>query len=369
MIYDTFLGVCHIAESLADNMGQKFGGAHIDKLDSPGHYTNMVALSDLPPRCDPGRFYIVYPGVFVTLDNCVSINFSGLRVHGGSPPIAAEGTTEEELEWGARFIGVEYAKTGPTGPEHKMPLMQLEPDSILSISPELLRPGCVLLDVSIHCTSTLICLFRDFNLKKKFNVATFVTEGPTIMSPSSIMGFLVRCLLLLAVTMMSQLPSGMDVRIDSDAFVGSLSFVDRDGSRKRLSSWADGPGWRRTDAETKFVEAAVEFDGHNDLVDQREHTALMRKRWNAHQQKYGGHIPSVVCCVAGYHPLEGWTEGDPIKKIQPLKFEHEKNRNKKPRKNKGKGKVPSEWETSEDGMWAITTYSPSLFHYSFVYLM
>lgn len=122
-------------------MGKKFGAAHIDQLDSPGHFTNMVALSDLPVGCDPGRFYIVYPGIFCTLDNFVAVNFSGLRVHGGSPPIATRETTEYEMQSSARFIGVSYSKTGPTSAEHKMPLMQVESDKILSITPEMLRPG------------------------------------------------------------------------------------------------------------------------------------------------------------------------------------------------------------------------------------
>lgn len=123
-------------------MGEQFGGAHIDQLDSPGHYTNMIALSDLPEEADPGRFYIVYPGIFCTLANFVSVNFSGLRVHGGSPPIATKTTLAEALDWAARCTIVSYAKIGPTSSEHKMPLLQLDhdPDNILSITPEMLRP-------------------------------------------------------------------------------------------------------------------------------------------------------------------------------------------------------------------------------------
>lgn len=141
LLFKFSLIVVFEAETLADNMGMKFGGAHIDQHDSPGHFTNMVALSDLPDGCDPGRFYIPYPGVFCTLHNFVSVNFSGLRVHGGSPPIAAEGTTVFELRWGTRCTIVSYAKTGPTTTEHKVPIVQLESDSVLSITPEMMRPG------------------------------------------------------------------------------------------------------------------------------------------------------------------------------------------------------------------------------------
>lgn len=118
----------------------QFGGAHIDELDSPRHFTNMLSLSDLPPGTDPGRFFIVYPGVFCTLDNFVAMNFSGLRVHGGSPPIASKDATKDELSWAARFGVVSYAKAGPTSYEQKIPLVQLEPNWILSITPEMLRP-------------------------------------------------------------------------------------------------------------------------------------------------------------------------------------------------------------------------------------
>lgn len=122
-------------------MGMKFGGAHIDQLDSPGHFTNMIGLSDLPDGCDPGRFFVVYPGVFCTLHNFVGANFSGLRVHGGSPPIAARGTTVYERKWAARCCLVSYAKTGPTSTEHKMPLAQVDADSVLCITPEMMRLG------------------------------------------------------------------------------------------------------------------------------------------------------------------------------------------------------------------------------------
>lgn len=120
-------------------MGVKFGGAHIDRLDAPGHFTNMVGLSDLPDGCDPGRFFIVYPGVFCTLHNFVAANFSGLRVHGGSPPIALRSTSRSAKIWATRCGLISYSKTGPTSPEHKMPLAQVDPDSVLCVTPEMLR--------------------------------------------------------------------------------------------------------------------------------------------------------------------------------------------------------------------------------------
>lgn len=122
-------------------MGEKFGGAHIDENDAPGHFTNMISLSDLPAGWDPGRFFVVYPGVFCTLNNFVSANFSGLRVHGGSPPLAPKDASVLELNWATRCNVVGYSKIGPTSTKRKMPLVQLEPHSVISVTPEILSPG------------------------------------------------------------------------------------------------------------------------------------------------------------------------------------------------------------------------------------
>src|SRR6266498_4344472 len=87
-----------IAATLKDAMGE-FGEKHCDKKDNPAYYTHMTAMSDLPDDYDPGRFFILYPGVFVSLENYKSINFSGLRFHGGTPPRAPPGADPATLQW------------------------------------------------------------------------------------------------------------------------------------------------------------------------------------------------------------------------------------------------------------------------------
>lgn len=158
----------------------------------------------------------------------------------------------------------------------------------------------------------------DFQLTKKIDATTFITEGPTIMSPSSVMSFLVRCFLLLVVTMVSQLPGELGAKVDSDSFLASFSFIDSDGARKRVGPWMDGPGWRRSNSPSS---ASSPIDGMGaDLVDQKAHLDSQRRLWTEHQNKCGGHIPSAVCTVADITPLEGWSDGDPLEKIKPLRF-------------------------------------------------
>lgn len=66
----------------------------------------MTVNSDLPEDYDPGNFYLLYLGVFVVLDPLISVNFCGVRYHGGSPPTAPEGQTVKP--WAYRFVTVSY---------------------------------------------------------------------------------------------------------------------------------------------------------------------------------------------------------------------------------------------------------------------
>lgn len=147
------------------------------------------------------------------------------------------------------------------------------------------------------------------------------------MPPSSMGTFLARCLLLLVVTIISQLPNELGLKIDSDRFLSSFSYVDVDGERRRVGPWAEGPGWRSVDA------ADASEDEPGDLIEQTEHISTRRMEWTLHLNKCGGHIPSVVCCVANIPPLNGWSPGDPLHKMKALPFGN--------RKKKEKGSGPS----------------------------
>ncbi|KAI0735721.1 hypothetical protein C8Q76DRAFT_609997 [Earliella scabrosa] len=65
-----------------------FAGKHIDRKDSPGAITCMVTSNHLSKGVHPGYFLIGELGVAVEQEGLVITCFSGLRHHGGFPPIA-----------------------------------------------------------------------------------------------------------------------------------------------------------------------------------------------------------------------------------------------------------------------------------------
>ena len=102
-----------IGATLKDSMGD-FGAEHRDKKDNPAYVTHMIAVSDLPDDYDPGRFFILYPGIFVSLNNYKSINFSGLHFHGGTPLRAPPDANPATLQWATQFCLIHYPPRGQT---------------------------------------------------------------------------------------------------------------------------------------------------------------------------------------------------------------------------------------------------------------
>ncbi|KAK1217860.1 hypothetical protein PQX77_019480 [Marasmius sp. AFHP31] len=86
-----------------------FGGVHRDGFDAAANFSNMTCCSDLPKGYEGGRFHFVELGVYVRLEGVQLIGFSGLRYHGGTPPLAPQG---EELDPSAyRFVHILYPQS------------------------------------------------------------------------------------------------------------------------------------------------------------------------------------------------------------------------------------------------------------------
>ena len=92
-----------IGQSLSEDLGF-FGGAHINRNDSAGGTTCMVAYSDLPEYYDVGRFHLLELGVYVVTNNFVCVNFYGLRRHGGTPAICPKGKVAKKWAVRGTFI-------------------------------------------------------------------------------------------------------------------------------------------------------------------------------------------------------------------------------------------------------------------------
>lgn len=100
-----FLLTVPIEDGLSKSIGP-FGKPHRDQHDSAGRFTNMTMCSRVPDHYILGKFYIPRLGIHFTLRNFDSLNFCGLNVHGGTPPVAPKG--EDVAEDAYRITFIEY---------------------------------------------------------------------------------------------------------------------------------------------------------------------------------------------------------------------------------------------------------------------
>ena len=98
------------AQTLVDTLGY-FRGEHQDMKDNSAYFTHKVAISDFPEGNDPG-FFILFPGVFISLENFASVDFCRLRMHGGTAHTSP--TRENLVEWADRVVIVSYSPNGQT---------------------------------------------------------------------------------------------------------------------------------------------------------------------------------------------------------------------------------------------------------------
>lgn len=113
------------------------GEDHIDREDQPGYYTHVISASELPYGSDPGRFFVLYPGVYVTNSLFSSCCFSGLFYHGSSPAIAPAGTSEWAMNWGVRLSLVSYPPVMMGSEGQRRPLCALVKPDIFWSTPEM----------------------------------------------------------------------------------------------------------------------------------------------------------------------------------------------------------------------------------------
>lgn len=148
--------------------------------------------------------------------------------------------------------------------------------------------------------------------------ATFAQEGPLIMSRGCFTEFIGRSVLQIASFITRQIPQDVGVRVDSNALLASISFVDEEGSRRRVRPWIDGPGWRNPGGDASTTAFELVTDGSDDS-DQTEHIQSLHRRWERFAAKQAGHIPYAVAVKKGIHAIEGWDSNEIHKKMSGLK--------------------------------------------------
>lgn len=148
-----------------------FGGAHMDTLDSAGHFTQMVVSSDIPADYHPGRFHILGLGLYVTTHNHVCICFSGLRRHGGTGPAAPFGQCVRPDA--IRMSTIHYvAKTMLSGTA-RTSICALPRGRMLKCAPEMVNIRSVLL--SLYVNNPSLTSIADVNLGR-----TLVSASPQL---------------------------------------------------------------------------------------------------------------------------------------------------------------------------------------------
>lgn len=73
-----------------------FGKKHYDGNDSLSAHSLMTSNNDIPEGYEGGRFQLVELGAYVRLEGLVFVSFSGLRWHGGTPPLATDDVEHED---------------------------------------------------------------------------------------------------------------------------------------------------------------------------------------------------------------------------------------------------------------------------------
>ncbi|KAJ6526008.1 hypothetical protein B0H19DRAFT_908759, partial [Mycena capillaripes] len=190
-----------ILESLGTSLGE-FGLPHRDRKDSPARFTCMTMASRLPK--DPaqkyilGKFYIPRIGIYFTLNDFDSLNFSGLNIHGGTPPRAPPGMPVKNDA--VRITLIEYPP-GAMG------------DGVGHLAVAALPGG--------SGKETVLKLTAEM---QNLEFANFAQDGQVVNDTRSHVTFMARMLLLLVIWITNQLPFFYKLRIDSDQFLGAISF-------------------------------------------------------------------------------------------------------------------------------------------------
>ncbi|KAJ7127687.1 hypothetical protein C8R44DRAFT_873501 [Mycena epipterygia] len=256
-------------DGLSKSIGT-FGKMHRDTHDSAGRYTNMTMCSlRVPKNYILGKFYVPRLGIHFTLRNFDSLNFCGLNIHGGSPPVAPEGTEVANDAYRVTLIAYPPAAMGDGLGHIAVAALPGPKNPVLKMTAEM---------QNLDCESRRN---RAFSTR-----SNFAQDGQVTNDPRSHVTFMSRLFLLLIIFLSNQLPFFYKFRIDSDRFLGSFSF-EVGGVRESVGSWDNGPGFRDPNA-------TYEPSDGNNLVSQDTIRSHHKRLWRLHYNRLSRHIPYAV---------------------------------------------------------------------------
>jgi hypothetical protein len=112
---------------------------HTDDGDDEAGLTCMISSSRIPNNYEAGRFHLFGVGAYMVIKPKIASIFNGLSKHGGTPPIAPDGTTL--LEDAVRLMIVLYSpKAILSQDKSSIPLASLPNGMPLVLGPEITAP-------------------------------------------------------------------------------------------------------------------------------------------------------------------------------------------------------------------------------------
>lgn len=266
-----------------------FGGIHYDKSDSAGGYTTLLANSDLPEGWEGGRFHLIEFGLYVELDGITASTFTGLRLHGGTPPLAPAGA--EIPPWAYRWVVVLYPQGATLDGRVNMNLCTQTDGTLVQLTPEIKgltasKPAVeeyvfvftlfrFYILISSPGTVRVMKIRRKFSSKhsqKKSNIETdsfdvrlstngneinFVEDGHLLMTPQAEINFLARAFYQILLSQRAKVCGQIPISFDDYRRMWSF---ERNGIQYSAGPWPlapDGTPWVEPAANTGELTAAT----------------------------------------------------------------------------------------------------------------
>lgn len=214
-----------------------FGKPHIDQRDAVITWSTVTACPRLPQGYTAGEFHLLQLGFYISLspDGVTSFSFSGLELHGASPPRSPPGIKPSATA--VRVLTVAYAGDVLFNGDGVFPFATNPHGDLIWIGPEERDAGYA--PLSLPASSSHIFYSRGYNIdRRRAANLNFVDDSPGLMEPGHVTEFVIKNLYLKSLHAIESLP--LAPRLDPDKFFAAFS-IEEENIRKPFPSWPNAP--------------------------------------------------------------------------------------------------------------------------------
>ncbi|KAF9455335.1 hypothetical protein BDZ94DRAFT_1327628 [Collybia nuda] len=267
-------------------MGE-FGYSHIDRHDDPGGMSCMISYSYVPhdEEYEWGRFHLLTLGCYIVLDPFRVMNFSGLRRHGGTPPLSPPG--KKPVPFAYRLMTVLYPPSSMLSGagKHLIDLATLNGIEPFSVTPEMTTVSDNSYEIIPSC-----------------NRSNWAKDGQVLLDDLDLFNLFVRFLTLVCVFFLRQLPLRFNARIDTKKFAAAFSMaanVNRDtNTSSDINSRVYATYWEYAPTGYTRHPTAPRDNTDEMMTDEDKRVKILRddavKEWKLVQQKFLKFMPSQM---------------------------------------------------------------------------